>query len=85
MIIKIIYKRVSLKLYDMKVGFHCKILEITATKLLKYKFMDFGIKTGTELIIKNISLSKSNMTVEIKNYTVALRDDEAHLIQVIQI
>ncbi len=74
-----------MKLCDLEVGAVCKILNITDKKLLKHRFMDFGIRRGSKLKIKNISLSKANMTVEIKNCTVAIRDEEASVIDVIKI
>jgi len=44
--------------------------------------MDFGIKKDTEILVEHISISKSNITVKVKNYTVALRDYESATLEV---
>ncbi|MBL1244533.1 MAG: ferrous iron transport protein A [Sulfurimonas sp.] len=71
-----------MRLSDIKIGSRCKIINIQNNKALKYKFMDFGIKKDTEILVEHISISKSNITVKVKNYTVALRDYESATLEV---
>lgn len=66
-----------------KLGLHskAKIKAIKCNDALKDRFYSFGITKGTELLVEEITLSKSTIKIKIGNSKIALRMSEAKNIE----
>ena len=70
------------KIYHLKVGQRAKIKEIHAGKELKHRMKSFGLYSGVEFEIKNFSLGKRNVELQVGNSLVALRAGEMEKIEI---
>ena len=70
------------KIYHLKVGEKAKIKAIHAGKELKHRMKSFGIYPGVEIEVKNFSLGKSNVELQVGNSLVALRAGEMKKIEI---
>ena len=69
-------------LNQLKVGNGGVIKKINADSELSLRLISFGIHKGACFVVKNISLRKKTMEIEVGNTLVALRFDEAEHISV---
>ncbi len=60
------------------------ISKIHADSNLKSRFNSFGIAKGSEFLIENCSPNKQNIEIEVRGVHLALRKEEAKLIEVIE-
>ncbi len=70
------------KIYHLKVGDKGKIKEIKAGKSLKHRMKSFGLYNGVEFEVKNFSLGKRNVELQVGNSLVALRAGEMEKIEI---
>jgi len=71
-----------LKIYDLNVGDKAKIKEIHAGRELKHRMKSFGLYSGVEFEVKNFSLGKKNVELQVGNSLVALRKGEMEKIEI---
>jgi ferrous iron transport protein A len=71
-----------MNLIDLQKGNRATILKIHADKALRDRLNSFGVMRGEELTIKGCSLAKQTIEIEVGSTLVALRADEAKLIEV---
>ena len=69
-------------LIDLKKGNRATIIKIHAVKALKDRLSSFGVMRGEELTVKGCSLGKQTIEIEVGSTLIALRADEAKLIEV---
>ena len=69
-------------LIDLQKGEKAKIVKIHADKVLRDRFNSFGVMRGEELVIKECSLSKQTIEIEVGATLIALRADEAEKIEI---
>lgn len=69
-------------LIDLTKGDQAVILKIEADKALKDRLNSFGIMKGEELTVKGCSLAKQTIEIEVGSTHIALRADEAKMIEV---
>lgn len=67
---------------DLKKGDKAVIVKIKADKALKDRLHSFGIMKGEELTVKGCSLAKQTIEIEVDTTLIALRADEAKMIEV---
>lgn len=67
---------------DLTKGDKAIIIKISADKALKDRLNSFGIMKGEELTVKGCSLAKQTIEIEVGSTHIALRADEAKLIEV---
>lgn len=71
-----------MNLIDLKKGNTATIVKIHAEKALKDRLNSFGVMRGEELTVKGCSLAKQTMEIQIGSTLIAVRADEAKLIEV---
>ncbi len=71
-----------MNLIDLEKGDKATIIKIHADKALKDRFNSFGVMRGEELTVKGCSLAKQNMEIEVGSTLIAVRADEAKMIEV---
>ena len=69
-------------LIDLEKGNRATILKIHAEKALRDRLTSFGVMRGEELTVKGCSLGKQTIEIEVGSTLIALRADEAKLIEV---
>ena len=69
-------------LSDLHKGNRATIVKIDADKALKDRLHSFGVMRGEEITVKGCSLAKQTMEIEVGSTLIALRADEAKLIEV---
>ena len=65
-----------------KKGGKCNVSRINATGPLKQRLISFGLMKGVEVIMLECGISKSTFEIKIGNVSIALRREEADLIEV---
>ena len=71
-----------MNLTQLEKGQKATIVKIIADKALKERFNSFGVMRGEELCIKGCSLGKQTIEIEVGSTLLALRSEEAKLIEV---
>jgi len=71
-----------MNLIDLKKGNRATIIKINAQKVLKDRLYSFGIIKGEELTVKGCSLAKQTMEIEVGSTLIAVRANEAKVIEV---
>jgi len=69
-------------LIDLQKSDKATIVKIHADKALKDRFNSFGVMRGEELTVKGCSLAKQTMEIKVGSTLIAVRADEAKLIEV---
>lgn len=69
-------------LIDLEKGNTVSIVKIHAEKALRDRLTSFGVMRGEELTVKGCSLGKQTMEIEVGSTLIAVRADEAKLIEV---
>ncbi|HIQ28463.1 MAG TPA: ferrous iron transport protein A [Sulfurovum sp.] len=69
-------------LIDLEKGNRASISKIHAEKALRDRLTSFGVMRGEELTVKGCSLGKQTIEIEVGSTLIALRADEAKLIEV---
>jgi len=67
---------------QLKKGEKATIVSIDAPKVLRDRFNSLGILVGEELLLKEYSLTKKIIEIEISQTLTILRDEEADKIEV---
>ena len=70
-------------LIDLQKGEKAEIVKIHADKVLRDRFNSFGVMRGEELTVKGCSLAKKTMEIEVGSTLIAVRADEAKMIEII--
>lgn len=63
-------------------GGTCKVVKINATGALKQRLISFGLLRGATVRMLECAMTKSTFEVKIGNVSIALRREEAELIEV---
>jgi len=71
-----------MRLIDLHKGNKATIVKIHADKALRDRFNSFGVMRGEELTVKGCSLAKQTMEIEVGSTLIAVRSDEAKMIEV---
>ncbi|HFQ61842.1 MAG TPA: ferrous iron transport protein A [Epsilonproteobacteria bacterium] len=71
-----------MRLIDLTKGNKATIVKIHADKALKDRLHSFGVMRGEELTVKGCSLAKQTMEIEVGSTLIAVRADEAKMIEV---
>jgi len=71
-----------LKIFDLNLGDKARIKQIHAGRELKHRMKSFGLYPGVEFEVKNFSLGKKNVELQVGNSLVALRRGEMEKIEV---
>ena len=71
-----------MNLIDLQKGNRATIVKIHADKALRDRFNSFGVMRGEELTVKGCSLAKQTMEIEVGSTLIAVRADEAKLIEI---
>jgi len=74
-----------MRLIDLHKGNKATIVKIHADKALKDRFNSFGVMRGEELTVKGCSLGKQTMKIEVGSTLIAMRADEARMIEIEQL
>jgi len=69
-------------LIDLQKGEKAEIVKIHADKALRNRFNSFGVMRGEELTVKGCSLAKQTMEIEVGSTLIAVRADEAKMIEI---
>jgi len=69
-------------LSDLRKGNRATIIKINAQKALKDRLHSFGVMRGEELTVKGCSLAKQTMEIEVGSTLIAVRADEAKMIEI---
>ena len=70
------------KIYHLKPGDRAKIVSIKAGRELKHRMKSFGLYNGVEFTVKNFSLGKNNVELQVGNSLVALRKGEMEKLEI---
>jgi len=71
-----------MNLIDLEKGNTATIVKIHAEKALKDRLTSFGVMRGEELTVKGCSLAKQTMEIEVGSTLIAVRADEAKMIEI---
>jgi ferrous iron transport protein A len=69
-------------LSELHKGDKAQIVKLDADKALRDRFASFGIMPGEDVSVKECSLAKQTIEVEVGATTIALRKEEADKIEV---
>ena len=69
-------------LIDLEKNNTASIVKIHAEKALRDRLTSFGVMRGETLTVKGCSLAKQTMEIEVGSTLIAVRADEAKLIEV---
>jgi ferrous iron transport protein A len=69
-------------LIDLKKGDCATIVKIHAEKALRDRLTSFGVMRGEELVVKGCSLAKQTMEIEVGSTLIAVRANEAKMIEI---
>jgi len=69
-------------LIDLEKGNKATIVKIHANKALKDRLNSFGVMRGEELTVKGCSLAKQTMEIQVESTLIAVRANEAKLIEI---
>ncbi|SHH64852.1 ferrous iron transport protein A [Anaerosphaera aminiphila DSM 21120] len=72
-------------LRDVEVGKYYKVLKIGGKGPLKRRIMDMGITKGVEIYIRKVAPLGDPVQINVRNYELSLRRDDADLIEVEEI
>ncbi len=72
-----------MQLSQLKKGEKATIVSIDAPKVLRDRFNSLGIVVGEELLLKEYSLTKKSIEIEVSQTLIILRDEEAEKIEVV--
>ena len=70
------------KIFDLGLGDRARIKEIHAGRELKHRMKSFGLYNGVEFEVKNYSIGKKTVELQVGNSLVALRRGEMEKIEV---
>ena len=69
-------------LIDLEKGNKATIVKIHADKALRDRLNSFGVMRGEELTVKGCSIAKQTMEIEVGSTLIAVRADEAKMIEI---
>jgi Fe2+ transport system protein FeoA len=70
------------KIFDLEIGDRARIKQIHAGRELKHRMKSFGLYNGVEFEVKNYSIGKKNVELQVGNSLVALRRGEMEKIEI---
>lgn len=70
------------KLTECKKGSNCTIVKLHASGPLKQRLLSFGMMKGVEIELLEYSATKSTIEIKVGKMRIALRKEEAELIEV---
>ena len=70
------------KLTQCEKGARCKVVKLHASGPLKQRLLSFGMMKGVEIELVEFSTTKSTVEVKVGKMRIALRKEEAELIEV---
>ena len=70
------------KLTQCEKGSSCKVMKLHATGPLKQRLMSFGMARGVDIELLEYSATKSTVEIKVGKMRIALRKEEAELIEV---
>jgi len=70
------------KLTQCEKGSSCRVVKIHATGALKQRLISFGMMKGVDVEILEYSTRKSTFEVKVGKMRIALRKEEAELIEI---
>ncbi len=71
-----------MELSQLHKGDRARIVTLRADKALRDRFASFGVMPGEEVVIRECSLAKQTIEIEVGSTTIALRKEEADRIDV---
>jgi len=71
-----------MRLDQLKRGERGKVVQILATSPLRERLFSFGFVRGAEVVVVEHTLARNTFDIGIGGINVALRQEEAHLIEV---
>jgi ferrous iron transport protein A len=71
-----------MRLDELEIEQKAIIKSIDANSTLAHRLASFGIVRGEEITIKSVSLGKQTIEIEVENTLIALRNEEAHKIEI---
>lgn len=69
-------------LREAKVGAHYRVLRIGGKGPLKRRIMDMGITKGAELFVRKVAPLGDPVQINLRNYELSIRKEDADLIEV---
>ena len=70
------------KLTQCGKGSHCKVAKLHASGPLKQRLLSFGMMKGVQIELLEYSPTKSTVEVKVGKMRIALRKEEAELIEI---
>jgi ferrous iron transport protein A len=67
----------TMTLSQLQKGDTAKIIRLDVDKILRNRFASFGVMPGEEVTVRECSLAKQTLEIQIGSTTVALRKEEA--------
>ena len=71
-----------MNLSDLQINQKAIVKKIDCSDELKQRFYSFGVIKGAEIFIQNISLARNTIEIVVEDTSIALRFEEAKLIEV---
>lgn len=72
-------------LREAKVGSRYRVLKISGKGPLKRRIMDMGITKGAELFVRKVAPLGDPVQINIRNYELSIRKEDAELIEIEEI
>lgn len=69
-------------LSELHKGEHAEIVRLNADKALRDRFASFGVLPGEQVVVRECSLAKQTIEIDVEGTTIALRKEEADKIVV---
>jgi ferrous iron transport protein A len=70
------------RLNELKKSELATILKIDGSQDFRKRLFSFGLTKGSQILVKECSIGKQNIEIEVSGTLVALRSEEAKLIEV---
>jgi len=71
-----------MELSQLNKGDRARIIKLQADKALRDRFASFGVLPGEEVVVRECSLAKQTIEIDVGSTTIALRKEEADRILV---
>lgn len=71
-----------MKLSEVTVGSHVKVVKIDGDKAYKRRIMDMGITKGTTLYIRKVAPLGDPVEITVRDYELTIRKDDANCVEV---
>lgn len=71
-----------MKLNEVKIGKTVTVVKVHGSGSLKRRIMDMGFTKGAEVMIEKVAPLGDPLEIEVRNYKMSLRKEDAKLIEV---